>query len=122
VAAHVALRLGGAWIEREAAVADDDGCDALGDLFQPLGFAQANQVVVAMGIDESGGKVLAICFDDLGIFVGQAFANGVNPAVCYSDVSRICRCAGTVDYQGICGSSGPSMRRLSFQNYSLGGG
>ena len=61
-------KLGGAWcgrIEREAAITDDQRRHTLYRLLDPLRFPQADQVIVAVRVDEAGRQVASLGLDDL---------------------------------------------------------
>src|SRR5439155_7544757 len=62
--------------QRDAAVADDHGGDALRDLGQALGVAQHDGVVVRVHVDEAGRDDLAAAIDALRASVDQTFTDG----------------------------------------------
>src|SRR5271165_7046345 len=62
-------QVGGAWrcrIQREAAIADHQGGDALQRLLLAFRFAQTDQIVVAMRIDESRCYVASVRVENVG--------------------------------------------------------
>ena len=85
--------------QRDAAVADDHGGDALRDLGQALGVAQHDGVVVRVHVDEAGRDDLAAAVDALHTGVDQTLTDGGDAAVAQQHVAGPARITGAVDDQ-----------------------
>ncbi|MEH2491916.1 hypothetical protein V1280_007855 [Bradyrhizobium sp. AZCC 2230] len=99
-----AQHLGGACgrrIEREAAIADHERGHALQYLFGPVRFAQADQIVMAMGVDEARREIASARVDDVGLLRRQRDTDRCDAAAADAQVGLEPRRAGAVDQPGI---------------------
>ena len=85
-------------IEREAAIADDDGGDALERLLGPVGLAQEGEIVVTMGVDEAGREEAAVRLDDRCAIRRQVRADASDVAARQPHVGAEPRRAGAIHH------------------------
>ena len=82
---------------RKAAIADDDGGDALADLGAHLGPGEADEIVVRVHVDEARCDDAAARIDDRRVAGGQVGADRQDAVAAQCDIGHKARGSGAVD-------------------------